>query len=773
MVVAILGGTLSGVALAKKLAAQGHHVHMFRNVNDPKRSISSLHAICEYQTATFVVQADSREDFKSEVREWIDLGLVEDAASFRSATMSPDGKIEQKSLPHSCQRIRPIGGFFALLDSLVQRLPETVKVEAHQIERLSKAENTWTLYGRNKRCFGPYSSVIFAFDAIPRASRKASQKQLLERALPLSAGVIASSAYAVMSSCMAIVLHFEPALEVPFDTIVFESDAVLKFMSRNPKGDQMHRNLQEKNDTWTLVATPEWSLKQRPDAWGVDQHSVRMWDKKKVGSAMLLALERALGQNLRRARQIIPTFHWEGCSYLTQVVDGPQCAFDASAGLGWCGDMFGGAGPAGAVASASDMCDLLSSYHQDEESSSLPAKSQWGPRSPSHGDEDTLSIIGPETGRSEPKDGLDHTWETAVRIAGGIHVRAADSYKKFRKSGPTGNNVPHGPWDGRRSSGMSLTCERIDDGLLKLTGVSKDMQHNLLKASFPRGTVGVCGGLWDPKKQLIDLGSGDCWKGSCPRQVTIAELGLHGSHVLEWDSVPDELAEVLQAIRHAVPEPKILQHFEPDCARLTFENMCGRTIQRDQTLCGWSRDNDRVNDQDDSPKIMIVLGKSKISRGFKYRKEDRLSLDVSLSPGDILLLHGDARRWVSAVNGFEELPHVDSPFDFVHLWLLDHRQLQKLRPSVYNSIHHPAVPRPGGVEYKWMQFTYTVLDETDSMGYFHVELNDGTSPPEDMKVESGEGKEGKDTRFSQLTAKRRRWHAKRVIVDSDFQALGA
>merc|ERR1711916_22948 len=29
-------------------------------------------------------------------------------------------------------------------------------------------------------------------------------------------------------------------------------------------------------------------------------------------------------------------------------------------------------------------------------------------------------------------------------------------------------------------------------------------------------------------------------------------------------------------------------------------------------------------------------------------------------------------------------------------------------------------------------------------GYFHVELNDDTSPPEDMKVDSGEGKEGKD-----------------------------
>lgn len=149
------------------------------------------------------------------------------------------------------------------------------------------------------------------------------------------------------------------------------------------------------------------------------------------------------------------------------------------------------------------------------------------------------------------------------------------------------------------------------------------------------------------------------------------------------------------------------------------------TIPEGQTLCGWSKDGDRADDNDKSPKMCIILGSAKIWKGYKYRKEDRDSLDVDLSPGDVLVLYGPARTWVSAVNGFEP-QETPKPFDFAHVWIQDHRSLQQKRPDVYEKIHHPPQPVSGGNEYKWMQYAYTVLDKRNSNDEVMVEMSDGT-----------------------------------------------
>jgi hypothetical protein len=771
MTVAILGGTLSAVVLAKKLVALGHKVYLIRNLNDPKRSISNLHVICEYQMATVIVQPDDPKDFKDEVKQWLDQGFAEHAVKFRSCTMTAQGEIKAKALPVGCQRIRPLGGFFALIDALMQQLPEEVKVEEHQIESVSRDGQSWTLHGRDGRHYGPFSAIIFAFDALPRASRKASQKQLLEKALPISASVIESAAYAQMSSSMAVCLHFDPPLCVDFDTIVYEDHPILKFVSRNAKDDQTYRGLREKYDTWTVVATPEWSFRQRPDAGCVSNPKAnKSWDKRKVGAALVRAFGDALGQDLKRARLVVPTFHWEGCSYIAKVVSGPQCAFDASVGLGWCGDQFGGSGPAGAASSAVAISELVHQYNHGELVSSLPGKDQWALRQASPTDEDTLSITGPVTGRQERQDGLDDTWKLAVSLAAGEHVESADSYKKFRKNGPMGDNRPQGPWAGRCSADLKLTCEIICDGLMKLTGLSKEVQDLLLQSAFQSGS-GVCGGLWDAKKQYIDMGQGEALPGMCPQNVSLADMALHGSHVLNWDSVGSKTYEVFEAIKASVPNPKILQNFEPDCVRVAFENMRGRTIRKGQTLCGWSRDNDRSSNHDCSPKVLLVLGKSKITRGFKYAKEDRASLDVPLLPGDVLVMYGDARQWVSAVNAYEYIQEADGPFDFVHMWFSDHRRLKLERPAIYNSIHCPRVPHPGDAEYKWMQFAYTLDAGRSAKRFLEVELHDSASWSKAQSLVNAD-ESGPCPIAIQEDSKRRRWQSKRSVLISDA-ALGA
>merc|ERR1719160_984889 len=217
--------------------------------------------------------------------------------------------------------------------------------------------------------------------------------------------------------------------------------------------------------------------------------------------------------------------------------------------------------------------------------------------------------------------------------------------------------------------------------------------------------------------------------------------------------------KVLNAIKKAAP-PEVLKDFSPDSVRVTFETMHGRTIRQGQTLCGWSRDNDRVDDNDKSPKLCIILGSAKIWKGYKYKKEDRESLDVDLSPGDVLVLYGPARTWVSAVNGFDS-QKAPAPFDFAHVWIQDHRRLQEKRP-------HPPQPVSGGNEYKWMQYAYTVLDKRNSNDEVMVEISDGTAVKREHSRSNansqGQAKVAKVDEFTPPSRKgdgrARRWESK-------------
>mmetsp|Transcript_77573 Transcript_77573/g.137330 ORF Transcript_77573/g.137330 Transcript_77573/m.137330 type:complete len:979 (-) Transcript_77573:62-2998(-) len=745
--VAVLGGTISGTIAARQIALSGVSVDLFRNLNDPKRAISSMHPLCEYEAATFVLRDDDSSDFEQEVKRWLDLGLVEDIPKFWFGQIDANGKAQEAQTPG--RRLMPRGGFFSLIDSLIADLPDRVDVRAEQLVKMSRDADKWLLHDRDGVDFGKYDSVICAFDALPRAARKASQKQLLESALPHANSIIASAARAQMCSSMTVVLHFDPPLEVPYDSILFKGVPELQFATRNFKKHQKYRGINEKYDTWTVVSTPAWSFQQRSNHKG-------KWNKKKVGGMIIKAFCDAVGGNPMTARQIIPTFHMQGASYITQIQKGEPCAFDAKSGLGWCGDMFGGTGPAGAVNSGLAAAKLVAASTAGKRTSVLPGEAEWGLRNAREGDEDIASIVGPGTGRAEPKDGLDHTWETAVRIARGANVQAADSYKQARKFGAIGEDRyghEDGPWTvplkgnkPRAASTMStvatrskpqavsttsrvprLQCTKVADGILKVAGLPADVQSELLRSVFPQGARGKCGGLYSAKSGMIELQRGKAWSVTAGSKVDWSDLGLHGSHTVQLEKLGGSVvSDVLQSIKEAAP--KVLGDFSPDSLRVAFENMHGRSIQPGKTLCGWSRDRDRVGDNDGDPKVCIILGSSKISHGYKKRKSDQESLDVGLRPGDVLVIYGPGRSWFSAVNGFQREESAErQPFDFAHIWLQDHRRLQKLRPNVYSSIHHPPTPAAGSPDYKWMQFLYTVTGERSPDGSLLVEMSDSTS----------------------------------------------
>jgi predicted NAD/FAD-dependent oxidoreductase len=699
---------------AKQLALGGIRVDLFRNLNDPKRAISNAHPLCEYQSASFVLRSDAPSEFTREVQAWLHRGLLQEAdPSFWSGQLDAQGQARRADIPGV--RFLPLGGFFAFLDSLMGDLLEhRVSVRKEQLVRMSRRSGKWILHDRHGTEFGGYDVVLCAFDALPRAARKASEKQLLETALPHSSAVIASAARAQMCSCMAVVLHFEPPLEVPYDTINFDEVPELQFAARNPIGQQHYRGISEKYDTWTVVATPAWSLEQRPNSEG-------SWDKNRVGREIVKAFCRAMRCNVQAARQIIPTFHWQGCSYITQVKTGEPCAFDGEVGLGWCGDIFGGVGPEGAFLSGSAAASVIAGFMAGSKKSVLPGEAEWGLREAREDEEDIVSIAGPATGRTEPSDGLDHTWKTSVRLARGEKIKAADSFKGYRKHGALGEDRyrhEEGPWP-VPSAGMKLHCQKVDEGMLKLTGLSPNVQTDLLRAVFSPGATGTCGGLYNARTHSIEVGQDKNFSFNGNSEVAWSKLGLHGSHTVQWENLRGSVVEeVWNAIRDSSPT-EVLENFRPDSIRVAFETMHGRSIRQGQTLCGWSRDRDRVDHKDQHPKVYVIVGAGKIWRGFKYRKEDHESLDVGLSSGDVLLRYGPALTWFSAVNGFEPRanPTSDIPFDFVHIWFQDHRQLKAMRPEVYDSIHYPPSPVASSGEYKWMQFAYTVLnDKLDSDG---------------------------------------------------------
>merc|ERR1712125_318734 len=100
------------------------------------------------------------------------------------------------------------------------------------------------------------------------------------------------------------------------------------------------------------------------------------------------------------------------------------CAFDADACLGWCGDIFGGLGPAGAVKSGAALATAFHRFNGGDNTSVLPAEGAWVARTIRQNYDDIMCISGPSTGRREPQDGVDHTWPAAAKLSLGLKLQA-------------------------------------------------------------------------------------------------------------------------------------------------------------------------------------------------------------------------------------------------------------------------------------------------------------------------------------------------------------
>lgn len=267
-----------------------------------------------------------------------------------------------------------------------------------------------------------------------------------------------------------------------------------------------------------------------------------------------------------------------------------------------------------------------------------------------------------------------------------------------------------------------LEVREVDaDGCVWLGTLPPALQAALACEAFAPGAAGVCGGL--VKGQRVLGAHGQTYEPVGEASVPWGGLGLHGSHAMRWSPADGGAAGAVLAALHAAA-PRLpaaardaLRRFEPSALRVSFEAMGGRSIGASGSLCGWSGDRLRGGAADGTPRLLVLLGSAEsVIESFKYTKSDEESLDVPLRPGELLLLYGEARGWLSAVTGFT--PALSSkadagaglgvPFDFAHLSLLDLRQYEKSKPKEFGALLTPPRPSPRDSSYRWMQNTYTV-----------------------------------------------------------------
>jgi hypothetical protein len=272
-----------------------------------------------------------------------------------------------------------------------------------------------------------------------------------------------------------------------------------------------------------------------------------------------------------------------------------------------------------------------------------------------------------------------------------------------------------------------LEVAEVDAGCVRLGTLPARLQEALLREAFPKGAVGVCGGLIEG--QRVRGAHGGYFEPAGVATVGWSDLGLHGNHLVSLETTRGAAAEaVLDAIRAAAPQLPAetrsrLEAFEMTSVRLSFERMGGRTIRgKSGSLCGWSSDKLRAGGSDGGLKVIILLGSAEVCESFKYSKKDKEALDVPLKPGEILLLHDDGRAWLSAVTSISACDAEQrdagpgqgrSPFDFAHLSLLDLREYRRAKPLDLVKLLVPERPEPRDGSYKWMQCTYSVLKAAD------------------------------------------------------------
>ncbi|CAE8621948.1 unnamed protein product, partial [Polarella glacialis] len=428
--VCVLGGSLSGLECARHLAAGGLEVHVFRRLHDPSRSFRDLHPIYEYSPRCIPVPQGASL-LADAVDVWAAAGLIANDSACRAGRLvcseSPIPTfLSSPPVRHICGTDG--AGLFGLLGALAAQLPGVARDRHEVVAGLARSEQGWLALDLEGSELGVYDLVVCTYDCFLRATRKAALRALLEDLLPSSAPLMRAVAGAVDGCAFALVASVPSASAAAFDVVYVQGVPELALLVRNRPDSSQVRGLPESQESWTLVATPEWTASVRPDA------SSR-WDKAAVTASMLAAFARVVGcpPSGARARALRPPYHWGGFASLSRSRSAPF-AFDTTAALAFVGDFFDGHGAEEALHSGSSLARhvLSGSAHN----SVLQRGEDWIPReAASEWAEDTSALRGP------PAATGDHAWPTQEQLATGTLAKGKRCMDRYKRRGVRGQDL--------------------------------------------------------------------------------------------------------------------------------------------------------------------------------------------------------------------------------------------------------------------------------------------------------------------------------------------
>jgi predicted NAD/FAD-dependent oxidoreductase len=181
-----------------------------------------------------------------------------------------------------------------------------------RIDRLERDARGWLLHAGEGDRHGPFEEVVLAIPAPQAAALLATIGDAVPPALA------AAAASAVMAPCWAMLVAFDPLLDVVGHDAVALDGGPVSWIARNTS-----KPGREGLDAWTLHASPEWSaanLEAAPD----------------VVAALLLEAFHAATGTASRSTAYLAVHRWRYALVTSPV--GRPALFDPESGLGLCGD---------------------------------------------------------------------------------------------------------------------------------------------------------------------------------------------------------------------------------------------------------------------------------------------------------------------------------------------------------------------------------------------------------------------------------------------------
>ena len=328
--VAVIGAGISGLICARTLADHGLSVKLF----EKSRGVAGRMATRKTESdvsfdhgAQYFTVRDAR--FKRYVDSWIHDGIAE-SWNGRIVTLTDGSLLDVKS---STQRYVAIPGMNAIGKHLASDLDIQLQTTVAPIRRV---QNKWHLSSDDGRSLGEFEIVVVAAPA-PQASA-------IMEATPQLAVHAAKS---IMQGCWCVVFSTTLPLDLNFDG-AFISKSPLAWIAR----DSSKPGRSQQCETWVLHASPEWSESHMESA------------KEDVERQLIQEFWRVTGHVLT-SLQFSVSHRWRYATPIQSLDE--KCLFDATNGVGACGDWCAGPRVEGAFLSGMALAGrILGSLKHEE-----------------------------------------------------------------------------------------------------------------------------------------------------------------------------------------------------------------------------------------------------------------------------------------------------------------------------------------------------------------------------------------------------------------------